>query len=105
MPLELRTIETEKRVASLPTSRSCYHRADTGLAHLWCLLDFRDNGLLDHRQRVRVEFKSKAVIHFHQRKAPIARASLADNGAIHTVAINALTVFDVVHAHPLLAQM
>jgi hypothetical protein len=51
---------------------------------------------------VRVEFKSKAVVHFGQHKAPIASASLADNGAVHTVAINALTVFDVVHAHPLL---
>jgi len=27
---------------------------------------------------------------------------LADNGAAHTVAIDALTAFDVVHAHPLL---
>jgi hypothetical protein len=52
---------------------------------------------------VRVEFKSKVVVHFDQHKALIASASLADNGAVHTVAINALTVFDVVHVHPLFA--
>jgi hypothetical protein len=49
---------------------------------------------------VRVEFKSKAVVHFDQHKAAIANASVADNGAAHTIAINALTVFDVVHTHP-----
>jgi hypothetical protein len=31
------------------------------------------------------------------RRALIASVSLADNGAIHTVAINTLTVFDVVY--------
>jgi hypothetical protein len=31
---------------------------------------------------------------------PIASASLADNGAMHTVAVDTLTVFDVVHANP-----
>ena len=50
---------------------------------------------------MRVEFKSKAVVHLDQHKAPIASASLADNGSVHTVAINALTVFDVVHAYQL----
>jgi hypothetical protein len=50
---------------------------------------------------LRVEFKSKAVVHLDQHKAPIASASLADNGSVHTVAINALTVFDVVHAYQL----
>ena len=60
-------------------------------------------GLLDHRQRVRVEFKSKAVVHFDQHKALIASASLADNGTVHTVAFNALTIFHVVHDHPILA--
>jgi hypothetical protein len=49
---------------------------------------------------VRVEFKSKAVVHFDQHKAPLASASLADNGAVHTVTNNALTVFYVVYAHP-----
>jgi hypothetical protein len=49
---------------------------------------------------VRVEFKSKAVAHFDQHKAPVASASLADNGAIHTVTNNALTVFYVAYAHP-----
>jgi hypothetical protein len=49
---------------------------------------------------VRAEFKSKAVVHFDQHKASFASASLADNDAIHTIAINALTVFDVVFAHP-----
>ena len=48
----------------------------------------------------RVEFKSKAVVHFDQHKAPIASPSLADNSAIHTVAINALTVCDVIYPHP-----
>jgi hypothetical protein len=55
-----------------------------------------------HWQRVRFEFKGKAVVHFDQDKALIASASLSDNGAVHTVAINALTVVDVVHAHSLL---
>jgi hypothetical protein len=50
---------------------------------------------------LRVEFKSKAIVHFDQHKAPTASASLADNGAVHTVAINALT--DVVRTHPPLA--
>jgi hypothetical protein len=54
---------------------------------------------------VRVEFKSKAVVHFDQYKTPIASASLADDGAVHTVAINALTVFYVVNAHRLLAPV
>jgi hypothetical protein len=49
---------------------------------------------------VRVEFKSKAVAHFDQYNAPVASASLADNGAIHTVTNNALTVFYVAYAHP-----
>jgi hypothetical protein len=30
-----------------------------------------------------------------------AGAALADNGPVYTVAINALTVFDVVYVHPL----
>ena len=42
---------------------------------------------------MRVEFKSKAVVHFDQQNAPPASASLADNGAVHTVANNALTLF------------
>jgi hypothetical protein len=50
---------------------------------------------------LRVEFKHKAIVHLDQHKAPIAGASLADNGSIYTVAINALTVFDVVYAHSL----
>jgi hypothetical protein len=37
--------------------------------------------------------------------APITSASLVDNGAAHTVAINALTFLDVVHAHRLLAPV
>jgi hypothetical protein len=49
---------------------------------------------------VRVEFKSKTVVHFDQHKASFASASLADNGAVHTIAINALTLFDVVFANP-----
>ena len=53
----------------------------------------------NRRQCVRVEFKSKAVVHFDHHKAAFASASLADNGAVYTVAINALTVFDVVYAH------
>ena len=48
-----------------------------------------------------VEFKSKTVVHLDQHKAPIASASLADNGSVDAVAINALTVFDVVHAYQL----
>jgi hypothetical protein len=43
------------------------------------------------------------VVHFDQHNPPIANASLADNGAVHTIAINTLTVFDVVHAHPVFA--
>ena len=52
---------------------------------------------------MRIEFKRKAVVHLDQHNTPIASVSLADNGSVHTVAINALTVFDVVHTHPLLA--
>jgi hypothetical protein len=60
--------------------------------------------LWSHWQRVRVEFKSKAVVHFYQHKASITNTPLTDNGAVHAVAINTLTVFDVVNAHPLLAS-
>jgi hypothetical protein len=49
---------------------------------------------------VRVEFKGKAIVHFDHHKVPIACASVADNGTVHAIAINALTAFDVVHAHP-----
>jgi hypothetical protein len=52
---------------------------------------------------VRVEFKSKAVVHFDQYKAAFASASVANYGPIDTVAINALTVFDFFYAHWLLA--
>ena len=52
---------------------------------------------------MRVEFKSKAILHFDQDKPPFACASLAYNGAVHTVAINALTVADVIYVH-LLAE-
>jgi len=45
---------------------------------------------------LRIEFKSKAVVHLGQHKAPIASDSLADNG----LAINAFTVIDVVRADP-----
>jgi hypothetical protein len=51
---------------------------------------------------VRVEFKSKAVVHFDQHNTPAASASLADDGTVHTVTNNALTVFYVVYAHPFL---
>jgi hypothetical protein len=50
---------------------------------------------------LRVEFKSKAVVHFDQYEVPIANASFADNGSVHTVAIHPLTVFDIVYAHHL----
>jgi hypothetical protein len=50
---------------------------------------------------LRIEFKRKAVVHLDQHEAPIANASFTDNGSVHTVAINALTIFDVVYAHPL----
>jgi hypothetical protein len=53
----------------------------------------------NRRQCVHIEFKSKAVVHFDQHKAPLGSASLADNSAIHTVAIYALTVIDVVYTH------
>jgi hypothetical protein len=43
--------------------------------------------------------------HFDQHKALIASAALADNGAMHTVTINALTVFDVVHVDSHLAPI
>lgn len=67
---------------------------------IWC--EVRDvSG--NPRQRVRIKFKSKAVVHFDQHKAALRSASLADNCTIHTVAIDALTVFDVVYTHPLLA--
>jgi hypothetical protein len=49
---------------------------------------------------VRVEFKSKPVVHLDQYKAPIPSASLPDNGSVHAMAIDALTVIDVVRAHP-----
>jgi hypothetical protein len=54
---------------------------------------------------LRIEFKRKAVVHLDQHNTPIASVSLADNGSVHTVAINALTVFDVVHTHRLLAPV
>src|SRR6516164_11127989 len=60
----------------------------------WAFADWANGG---HRLCTRFEFKSKAVVHFGQDKTLIASASLADNGAMHTVAINTLTVFDVVH--------
>ena len=53
---------------------------------------------------LRVEFKRKAVVHLDQHNRPIASVSLSDNGPVHTIAINTLTVFDVVHTHPLLAS-
>jgi hypothetical protein len=34
---------------------------------------------------LRVKFKSETVVHFDQHKAPIASASLADNGTVHTI--------------------
>jgi hypothetical protein len=46
---------------------------------------------------LRVEFKSEAVFHFGQNGTMLARLSDADNGAVHAVAINALTVFDVAY--------
>jgi hypothetical protein len=46
---------------------------------------------------VRAEFKSKAVVHFDQHKVPIANTSFANNGAVHIVAFDALTVFNVVY--------
>ena len=74
------------------------------LARFTHFLGFRDSVLV-HWQRVRFEFKSKAVVHFDQDKALIASASLSDNGAVHTLAINALTIFDLVHAHPALSSI
>jgi len=49
------------------------------------------------------EFKRKAVVHPDQHDVPIASAAPADDGAAHAVAIDALAVFDVVHARPLFA--
>src|SRR6516164_11813199 len=66
----------------------------------WAFADWANGG---HRLCTRFEFKSKAIVHFGQDKALIASASLADNGAMHTVAINTLTVFDVVHANQALS--
>ena len=48
---------------------------------------------------MRVEFKSKAILHFDQDKPPFACASLAYNGAAYTVAINTFNFFDVAFAH------
>ena len=50
---------------------------------------------------MRVEFKSKTVVHFDQYKAAFASALVANYGPVDTVAINALTVFDFFYAHPL----
>jgi hypothetical protein len=46
-----------------------------------------------------LSLRVKAVVHLDQNNAPIASASLANNGSVHAIAINALTVFDVVHAY------
>lgn len=48
---------------------------------------------------MRVEFESKTVLHFDEHKAAIAGSSLAYNGAVHTVAIYAVTFANVINAH------
>jgi hypothetical protein len=48
---------------------------------------------------VRVEFKSKAVVHFDQQKAALASASFLNNCSVYTVAANALAVCELVYTH------